>query len=110
MCTHVLLAAVSAVPGEHDILAHNPTAGLLRPAFAIVKDTTTRQVILCVRGTHSRQDIFTSLTGELQLAGNVWHLCLQERRVPLCSHLAKNTQSEVIPSKSSAKLLLAGSA
>lgn len=48
---------------EADILAHNPAAGLLRPAYAIVKDTTTRQVILCVRGTHSRQDMFTSLTG-----------------------------------------------
>jgi hypothetical protein len=61
---HLLIAAVL---GEDDILAHNPTAGLLRPAFAIVKDTTTHQVILCVRGTHSRQDMFTSLTGALQL-------------------------------------------
>eukprot|EP00882_Tetradesmus_deserticola_P015060 GHRQ01016032.1.p1 GENE.GHRQ01016032.1~~GHRQ01016032.1.p1 ORF type:complete len:240 (+),score=88.82 GHRQ01016032.1:354-1073(+) len=62
---------------EQDILAHNPTAGLLRPAFAVVKDTTTRQVILCVRGTHSRQDMFTSLTGEVQqacriLAARLW--------------------------------------
>jgi hypothetical protein len=69
LCSLVSRVAVAFVAGEDDILAHNPTAGLLRPAYAIVKDTTTRQVILCVRGTHSRQDMFTSLTGGLQLAG-----------------------------------------
>lgn len=76
-CSCYIHPMTAAVVGEHDILAHNPAAGLLRPAFAVVKDTTTRQVILCVRGTHSRQDMFTSLTGEqLQLAGSLLlHAC-----------------------------------
>eukprot|EP00879_Flechtneria_rotunda_P007784 GHRR01008157.1.p1 GENE.GHRR01008157.1~~GHRR01008157.1.p1 ORF type:complete len:391 (+),score=97.99 GHRR01008157.1:158-1330(+) len=49
-----------------DILWHNPTAGLLRPAYVIVKDRPTQSIILCVRGTHSRPDMFTSLTGAVK--------------------------------------------
>jgi hypothetical protein len=44
-------------------LVHNPTAGLLRPAFAIVVDPSCQEVLLVVRGTNSRADLFTSLTG-----------------------------------------------
>ena len=39
------------------------TAGLLRPAYVIVNDHRLRCVVLCVRGTHSMKDLFTSLTG-----------------------------------------------
>ncbi len=45
------------------MLHHSPTAGLLRPAYAILLDRDSRSLILCIRGTHSRQDMFTSLIG-----------------------------------------------
>lgn len=57
------MRAAAAPPGASDILRHSPTAGLLRPAYVIVRDRLTREIILCVRGTHSRPDMFTSLTG-----------------------------------------------
>lgn len=47
-----------------DVLVHSPRAGLLRPAYCVVLDTEARSIILCIRGTHSRQDMFTSLTSE----------------------------------------------
>jgi hypothetical protein len=80
--------------GEDDILAHNPTAGLLRPAFAIVKDTTTRQVILCVRGTHSRQDMFTSLTGALQLCSKRMGSALAGQTYAVVPMLVNNRSSK----------------
>lgn len=50
-------------PEPHDVIKHSPTAGLLRPAFVIFKERASHTIILCVRGTHSRSDMFTSLTG-----------------------------------------------
>jgi hypothetical protein len=50
-------------PAESDVLYHSPTAGVLRPAFAILLDRKSRSLILAIRGTHSRQDMFTSLIG-----------------------------------------------
>lgn len=51
----------------HDVIKHSPTAGLLRPAYVIFRDTQSQTIILCVRGTHSRSDMFTSLTGAMPL-------------------------------------------
>lgn len=46
-----------------DVIAHRPAAGLLRPAYAVVADRATRAIVLAVRGTHSRKDMLTNLTG-----------------------------------------------
>jgi hypothetical protein len=44
-----------------DILAHAPTAGLVRPAYALLKDASLQRIVLVVRGTHSVRDVFTNL-------------------------------------------------
>jgi hypothetical protein len=48
------------------VVVHCPTAGLLRPAYCIVVDAPSAAIVLCIRGTHSRQDMFTSLTGAVK--------------------------------------------
>jgi hypothetical protein len=59
----LLLLLLLCKSEEADIISHSPIAGLLRPAYVILKDPASREVVLCVRGTHSRSDMFTSLTG-----------------------------------------------
>lgn len=60
-----------------DVLHHSPVAGLLRPAYAIVLDRPTRSLILIIRGTHSRQDMFTSLIGESRFTSiSPYAICL----------------------------------
>ena len=44
-----------------DVLAQAPTAGLVRPAYALLRDPGLKRVILVVRGTHSLRDVLTNL-------------------------------------------------
>ncbi len=37
---------------------------MLRPAYVLVNDAALRCVVLCIRGTQSMKDLFTSLAGE----------------------------------------------
>jgi hypothetical protein len=58
---------------------HSPTAGLLRPAYVIVRDQLSSAIVLVVRGTHSRSDMFTSLTGAAAAAASQRRLgCVRE--------------------------------
>ena len=36
-----------------DILRQEPRAGVLRPAYVLVRDRQLKMIVLCVRGTHS---------------------------------------------------------
>ncbi|GIL77084.1 hypothetical protein Vretimale_3141 [Volvox reticuliferus] len=45
------------------IIKQQPTAGVLRPAYVVINDHALRCVVLCIRGTHSMKDLFTSLAG-----------------------------------------------
>ncbi|GLC75379.1 hypothetical protein PLESTF_001630500 [Pleodorina starrii] len=45
------------------IVTQQPTAGVLRPAYVVLCDHCLRAVVLCIRGTHSMKDLFTSLAG-----------------------------------------------
>ncbi len=60
MCTRCALWPAD----ESQILFQHATAGLLRPAWVLIRDDELHTVVLCVRGTQSLKDLFTSLTGE----------------------------------------------
>ncbi|XP_057755061.1 uncharacterized protein LOC130974279 [Arachis stenosperma] len=46
-----------------DVLIQMPKAGLLRPAFTIIRDTQSKCLLLLIRGTHSIKDTLTAATG-----------------------------------------------
>ncbi|KAK7303744.1 hypothetical protein RJT34_14657 [Clitoria ternatea] len=46
-----------------DVLDQKPKAGLLRPAFTIIRDTQSKCLLLLIRGTHSIKDTLTAATG-----------------------------------------------
>jgi hypothetical protein len=46
------------------VLAQQAHALLLRPAYVLIADDLMRCVVLCIRGTQSTKDLFTSLAGE----------------------------------------------
>ncbi|MED6128772.1 hypothetical protein PIB30_101200 [Stylosanthes scabra] len=46
-----------------DVLIQMPKAGLLRPAFTIIRDTESKCLLLLIRGTHSIKDTLTAATG-----------------------------------------------
>ncbi|KAJ1407688.1 Mono-/di-acylglycerol lipase, N-terminal [Sesbania bispinosa] len=46
-----------------DVLIQKPKAGLLRPAFTIIRDTKSKCLLLLIRGTHSIKDTLTAATG-----------------------------------------------
>ncbi|KAF7813525.1 Sn1-specific diacylglycerol lipase alpha [Senna tora] len=46
-----------------DVLLQKPKAGLLKPAFTIIRDTKSRCFLLLIRGTHSIKDTLTAATG-----------------------------------------------
>ncbi|KAJ4802096.1 Lipase [Rhynchospora pubera] len=48
---------------KEDALLQEPKAGLLKPAFAILRDDTSKCLLLLVRGTHSIKDTLTAATG-----------------------------------------------
>ncbi|CAJ1963326.1 unnamed protein product [Sphenostylis stenocarpa] len=46
-----------------DVLIQKPKAGLLKPAFTIIRDTKSKYLLLLIRGTHSIKDTLTAATG-----------------------------------------------
>ncbi|CAL0306855.1 unnamed protein product [Lupinus luteus] len=47
----------------HDVLLQKPKAGLLKPAFTIIRDVQSKCFLLLIRGTHSIKDTLTAATG-----------------------------------------------
>jgi hypothetical protein len=58
------LPTLPSLTGPDQILSQQATAGLLRPAYVLIKDEELKMIVLCIRGTQSMKDLFTSLTGE----------------------------------------------
>lgn len=50
---------------EGDVLLQEPKAGLLKPAFTIICDKSTKSFLLLIRGTHSIKDTLTAVTGAM---------------------------------------------
>ncbi|TYH53167.1 hypothetical protein ES332_D09G079800v1 [Gossypium tomentosum] len=48
---------------EEDVLLHKPKAGLMKPAFTILRDKDSKCFLLLIRGTHSIKDTLTAATG-----------------------------------------------
>ncbi|KAL5785139.1 hypothetical protein ACOSQ2_007531 [Xanthoceras sorbifolium] len=46
-----------------DVLLQEPKAGLLKPAFTIIRDRNSKCLLLLIRGTHSIKDTLTAATG-----------------------------------------------
>ncbi|XP_059632767.1 uncharacterized protein LOC132275320 isoform X2 [Cornus florida] len=53
----------SAGYSQADVLLQKPKAGLLKPAFTILCDKSSRCFLLLIRGTHSIKDTLTAATG-----------------------------------------------
>ncbi|KAL5983655.1 hypothetical protein ACLOJK_017745 [Asimina triloba] len=53
----------SAGFSQEDILIQEPKAGLLKPAFTIICDSSSKCFLLLIRGTHSIKDTLTAATG-----------------------------------------------
>lgn len=53
----------SACYSEEDVLLQKPKAGLLKPAFTILRDKWSECFLLLIRGTHSIKDTLTAATG-----------------------------------------------
>ncbi|KAI3692086.1 hypothetical protein L6452_31895 [Arctium lappa] len=53
----------SAGYSEADVLLQKPKAGLLKPAFTILRDKNSKCFLLLIRGTHSIKDTLTAATG-----------------------------------------------
>ncbi|CAN1281316.1 hypothetical protein LINPERPRIM_LOCUS17687 [Linum perenne] len=48
---------------QHHVLLQEPKAGILKPAFTIIRDEGTKHFLLLIRGTHSIKDTLTAATG-----------------------------------------------
>ncbi|XP_010917459.1 uncharacterized protein [Elaeis guineensis] len=48
---------------QEDVLFQEPKAGILKPAFTILVDKSTKCILLLIRGTHSIRDTLTAATG-----------------------------------------------
>ncbi|XVF28272.1 hypothetical protein REPUB_Repub15cG0015500 [Reevesia pubescens] len=53
----------SACYSQEDVLLHKPKAGLMKPAFTIIRDKNSKCFLLLIRGTHSIKDTLTAATG-----------------------------------------------
>jgi hypothetical protein len=53
----------SAGYSDEDVLLQKPKAGLLKPAFTILRDKEAKCFLLLIRGTHSIKDTLTAATG-----------------------------------------------
>ncbi|KAL3626562.1 hypothetical protein CASFOL_030111 [Castilleja foliolosa] len=53
----------SAGLSESHVLLQKPKAGILKPAFTILRDETSKCILLLIRGTHSIKDTLTAATG-----------------------------------------------
>lgn len=49
--------------GPDQIIRHEEKAGVLRPAYVLIRDEQVGALVLCIRGTQEMKDLFTSLTG-----------------------------------------------
>ncbi|XP_051128055.1 uncharacterized protein LOC127249347 [Andrographis paniculata] len=54
---------VSAGFSEADVILQEPKAGILKPAFTILCDESSKCFLLLIRGTHSIKDTLTAATG-----------------------------------------------
>jgi hypothetical protein len=45
-----------------DVILQEPKAGILKPAFTIITDKSTKCILLLIRGTHSIRDTLTAAT------------------------------------------------
>ncbi|CAL2226874.1 unnamed protein product [Prunus armeniaca] len=48
---------------QEDVLLQKPKAGLLKPAFTVIRDKNSKCFLLLIRGTHSIKDTLTAATG-----------------------------------------------
>ncbi|URE02594.1 lipase class 3 family protein [Musa troglodytarum] len=48
---------------QDDVILQEPKAGILKPAFTILIDKSTKCILLLIRGTHSIRDTLTAATG-----------------------------------------------
>ncbi|PON61966.1 Mono-/di-acylglycerol lipase [Parasponia andersonii] len=53
----------SAGYSQEDVLLQKPKAGLMKPAFTIIRDKDSKCFLLLIRGTHSIKDTLTAATG-----------------------------------------------
>ncbi|XWS14131.1 hypothetical protein CRYUN_Cryun36dG0097000 [Craigia yunnanensis] len=53
----------SAGYSQEDVLLHKPKAGLMKPAFTVICDKSSKCFLLLIRGTHSIKDTLTAATG-----------------------------------------------
>ncbi|CAI0540110.1 unnamed protein product [Linum tenue] len=53
----------SAGYSQEHVLLQKPKAGILMPAFTIIRDEATKHFLLLIRGTHSIKDTLTAVTG-----------------------------------------------
>lgn len=53
----------SAGYSQEDVLIQKPKAGILKPAFTIIRDSNSKCFLLLIRGTHSIKDTLTAVTG-----------------------------------------------
>ncbi|RRT57458.1 hypothetical protein BHE74_00041343, partial [Ensete ventricosum] len=50
---------------QDDVVLQEPKAGILKPAFTILIDKSTKCILLLIRGTHSIRDTLTAATGAI---------------------------------------------
>ncbi|XP_010434894.1 PREDICTED: uncharacterized protein LOC104718784, partial [Camelina sativa] len=48
---------------HEDVLLQKPKAGIMQPAFTIIRDCKSKCILLLIRGTHSIKDTLTAATG-----------------------------------------------
>ncbi|TYK02921.1 Sn1-specific diacylglycerol lipase alpha [Cucumis melo var. makuwa] len=53
----------SAGYSQEEVLIQKPKAGILKPAFTIIRDSSSKCFLLLIRGTHSIKDTLTAVTG-----------------------------------------------
>ncbi|CAK9328962.1 unnamed protein product [Citrullus colocynthis] len=53
----------SAGYSQEEVLIQKPKAGILKPAFTIIRDSNSKCFLLLIRGTHSIKDTLTAVTG-----------------------------------------------
>eukprot|EP00983_Pelagomonas_calceolata_P007294 237911-Pelagomonas_calceolata.AAC.6 len=62
--THTYVCARAHTRTRPDqIIRHEERAGVLRPAYVLIRDEQVGALVLCIRGTQEMKDLFTSLTG-----------------------------------------------
>ena len=68
--------------GPDQIIHHEEKAGVLRPAYVMIRDEKVRALVLCIRGTQKWQDLLTSLTGETSTAAVRYCRNLSKASIP----------------------------